>query len=70
MIEYSLIMVLGIALLVLIVLFCAALIKFIAGGSDKDKRELVYMLKVDQDGRMRIKRYKGNMNVIRQWGDD
>lgn len=63
----------SVLLVVLLALVCAVIAKYLLASRPKKPKqqgELVYMLRVDKQGRMRIKRHKGNVNVIQQWGED
>lgn len=60
-------------LVVLLALVCAVIAKYLLASRPKKAKkqeELVYMLHVDKQGRMKIKRHRGNVNVVQQWGED
>lgn len=68
--EYTLATLLGVVLLVMCLLICIALAKYIFGSSPKDKkpREQVYMLHIDEAGQMKIRKYRGKMNNWQDYG--
>ena len=71
-VPLTLFFILGCALTLLLLLVCAAIGKWLfAGRSTGNKQETEYLLKVDENGHMRIKRYRSRTKVgsVTSWGD-
>lgn len=72
--EYGLIVAISIVLLVLLTLGCLALGKYITGGSKSattgKRGEVIYMMRVDANGNVKIKKHRGNMGMYQNWGND
>lgn len=72
--EYGLVIAIGIVLLVMLTLGCLALGKYITGGNRSNttgkRGEVFYMMRVDANGNVKIKKHRGNMGMYQKWGND
>lgn len=70
-VEGVIIVLIGFMLLIVSVLSCIALGKYISGGSGKagKRGEVIYMLRVDSVGNIKIRKHRGNITTWQDWSN-